>query len=50
MEPRGGTAHMNFEHPTKPGNVKVADHLGEVSPKVLAWIEQQSGVKLLAEA
>lgn len=46
MEARRGTAHMHFTHPTKPGKVTVADHKGDVSPKVLAWIEQQSGVKL----
>ena len=46
MVPRRGTSHLHFAHPTKPGKVTMADDKGDVLSKVLAWIEQQSGLQL----
>ena len=43
---RSDGSHVQYMHPTKPGRVTVAMHPGDVHPKPLARIEQQSGLKL----
>ena len=45
-EVRNVGSHKQFAHPTKPGLVTVAMHGGDVHPKTLSSIEQQSGLKL----
>lgn len=45
-QPRKGTSHRQFKHPTKPGKVTVTDHPRDLSLLEIASIEKQSGLKL----
>ncbi len=42
----GGSGHMQFKHPTKPGRTTVPNHPGDMDPAVIRSIEKQSGVRL----
>ena len=39
-------SHKQFAHPTKPGIVTIAMHSGDIHPKTVTSIEQQSGLNL----
>lgn len=39
------TSHIQLKHPTKPGKVTVANHLGDVPPFTLKSIWNQAGIK-----
>ncbi|GEM88167.1 type II toxin-antitoxin system HicA family toxin [Meiothermus granaticius] len=46
MEPRKGTNHRQFKHPSKPGKVTVSGNPGdELAPKTLKSILKQAGLK-----
>ena len=43
---RANGGHRQFKHPTKPGQVTVPFHRGDLPPGTLRSIEKQAGIKI----